>query len=598
MSEDKERIRAPIAVIMGHVDSGKTSLLDKVRKTAVQAREAGGITQHIGASLFPKETIIDIASAIGKKIDLKTPGILIIDTPGHEAFMTLRTRGASIADIAIVVVDLTKGFQAQTYESLETLKRQKVPFVIAANKMDRIGGWESHDDTSFIASYKKQPPVIQQRLDEEIYKIMAELSQLGMESDKYHNIKNFTKKIAIIPTSATSGEGVADLFMVISGLAEQYMMKKLTYAEGPGEGVVIEVKEETGMGTTINVILFKGSISQHDTICIAGRNGPIITKIRSILQPKPLDEMRDNRDKFDKPEKIWASAGMKIAAPNLGKAIAGGALYVAKDEEHARELSKLIKKDLASVQISTEKKGILVKTDTLGSLEALTSLMREKGVPIRFADVGTISRKDVINANIMARDYPEYGAIMGFNVKVMEDAEELAYTQGIEIFSDPIIYRMIDAYMEHMEKVVEATNVDTFKDIPKPTKIEHIPEYVFRKNKPMVIGVKIISGELHPKEVLVNSRNQRMGTIQQIRLQNDTVKKARTGDEVAISVRGPTFGRQVKSGETLYVDLRATHALKLMTTFMNKMSENEKNTLSELERIKKKAGLKFWPYAQ
>ena len=598
MSEIKERIRAPIAVIMGHVDSGKTSLLDKVRKTVVQAREAGGITQHIGASLFPRETIIDIASSIGKKIELKTPGILIIDTPGHEAFMTLRTRGASIADIAIVVVDLTKGFQAQTYESLETLKRQKVPFVIAANKMDRIGGWESYENSSFIASYKKQPPVIKDRLDQEIYKIMAELSQLGMESDKYQNIQNFTKKIAIIPTSATSGEGVADLFMVISGLTQQYMMKKLTYAEGPGEGVIIEVKEETGMGSTINVILFKGSISQHDTICIAGKDGPITTKIRSILQPKPLDEMRDNRDKFEKPEKIWASAGMKITAPHLAKAIAGGALYVAKNEEHVHKLEDLIRQDLASVQISTEKEGILVKTDTLGSLEALISIMREKGVPIRFADVGTISRKDVINASIMARDHPEYGAIMGFNVKVMEDAEELAYTEGIEIFSDPIIYRMIDAYMEYMEKVVEETNVDRFKDIPKPTKIEHIPDYVFRKNKPMVIGVKIISGELHPRDVLVNGVNQRMGTIQQVRLQNEAVKIARTGDEVAISVRGPTFGRQVKKGDTLYVDLRATHALKLMTSYMDELTDNEKKTLSDLEKIKKRAGYKFWPYTQ
>ncbi len=596
MSEEEKRIRAPIAVIMGHVDSGKTSLLDKVRKTVVQAREAGGITQHIGASLFPKETIVEIASKINKKIDLKTPGILIIDTPGHEAFMTLRTRGASIADIAIVVVDLTKGFQAQTYESIETLRRQKVPFVIAANKMDRTGGWESNEDLSFIESYKTQPTVIQQRLDNEIYKIMGELSQMGLESDKYTNIKNFTKKIAIIPTSATSGEGVADLFMVIAGLTQAYMMQKLSYADGPGEGVIIEVKEEVGLGTTINVILYNGSIRQNDTIVITGKSGAIETRIRSVLQPKPLDEMRDNREKFNTPDIIYASAGLKITAPNISDAISGGSIFVAKDNAHATKLADQINKELASVQISTEKEGILVKTDTLGSLEALLSLMKEKGVPIRYADVGTISRKDIVNVSIMARDNPEFGAILAFNVKVTEDAEEMAFTQGVEIFSDPIIYRMIDSYMEFMERVVQENNVDALSEIPKPTKIKHIPEYVFRKNKPMVIGVIIEAGELRPRDVLINKNNQRMGTIQQIRLQNEAVNKARAGDEVAISVRGPTFGRQVKKGETLYVDLRARHGLKLMQKFMNELPENQKEVLAEIEIIKKKDGSRFWPY--
>lgn len=596
MSEVEKRIRAPIAVIMGHVDSGKTSLLDKVRKTVVQAREAGGITQHIGASLFPKETIVEIASKINRKIDLKTPGILIIDTPGHEAFMTLRTRGASIADIAIVVVDLTKGFQAQTYESIETLRRQKVPFVIAANKMDRVGGWKSEDGIPFIESYNAQPPVIQQRLDEEIYKIMGELSQMGLESDKYTNIKNFTKKIAIIPTSATSGEGVPDLFMVIAGLTQAYMMKKLTYADGPGEGVVIEVKEETGQGTTINVILFNGSIRQNDTVVLSGKDGPIRTKARSVLQPKPLDEMRDNREKFNAPDVIYASAGLKITAPNLTKAISGGSLYVAKNDSHAQKLENQVKSELAALQISTQDTGILVKTDTLGSLEALLSLMREKGVPIRFADVGVVSRKDIVNVSIMARDNPEFGAIMAFNVKVTEDAEELAYTEGVEIFSDPIIYRMIDSYMEYMEKTVAENNVDAFNELPKPTKLIHIPEYVFRKNKPMVIGVKIESGELRPRDVLINELNVRVGTIQQVRLNNDAVPVARAGDEVAISVRGPTFGRQVKKGETLYVDLRSTHALKLMQKYMNDLPPNEREVFAEIERMKKKTGSKFWPY--
>ena len=430
------KIRAPIAVIMGHVDSGKTSLLDKVRKTVVQAREAGGITQHIGASLFPKETIFEISKKLHNgKLNLKTPGILIIDTPGHAAFMSLRTRGASIADIAILVVDLTKGFQAQTFESIETLRRSKVPFVVAANKLDSVGGWKSFDDEPFVNSYKKQNSVIKNRLDNEIYQIMGELSQLNVQSDRYDKIKDFTKNVAIVPTSARTGEGVTDLFMVIAGLTQQYMMKKLTYTDGPGKGVILEVKEEVGLGTTINVILYHGHITPNDVIIISGKNGPIKTKIRALIQPKPLDEIRDPRDKFDNPNIIYAASGMKISAPNLGDAISGGGLYVAENDEHADNLMKEITQELSTVKIDTDEKGIMIKADTLGSLEALITIMKEKGIPIKSADVGDVSRRDVIDASIMAKMEPEYGAILAFNVKMKEDAEELAFQEGVHTVS-------------------------------------------------------------------------------------------------------------------------------------------------------------------
>lgn len=599
MSEGN-RIRAPIAVIMGHVDSGKTSLLDKVRKTVVQAREAGGITQHIGASLFPKVTILEVARPISKgMLDLKTPGVLIIDTPGHEAFLTLRTRGASVADIAIVVVDLTKGFQAQTFESIETLKRQKVPFVIAANKLDRIGGWKGKENTPFVHSYKLQDKAVKERLDNKLYEIMGELSRLGLKSERYDKIKNFTKNIAIIPTSATTGEGIADLFTVMAGLTQQYMMDKLTYADKEdGQGVILEVKEEQGLGTTINVILFKGHIKQTDHIVISGRSGPISTKIKSIFQPKPLDEIRDPREKFDKPKLIWASAGMKIIAQNIQEAVAGGSLYVARDAEHAKELEEIVRNELSDLKVDTQDKGILVKTDTLGSLEALTSLMRERGVPIRYANVGDVSRRDVIDASIIATQEPEFGAILAFNVKTPESAVDEAFTQGVPIFSDPIIYRMIDQYMEWMERIVAESSAESLEDLPKPTKIQHIPEYVFKRNKPMVIGVKILSGELRVHDVLINEKNERIGTIHQIKLANEFILKAKKDEEVSIAVRGPTYGRQYKEGMIAYADMRAKHAYTIMTKYQNDLPEAESITLTEMEKFKKRSGLKFWPFTE
>lgn len=596
--EDENKIRAPICVIMGHVDSGKTSLLDKVRKTVVQAREAGGITQHIGASLFPKETIIELSKDLQTgNFEFKTPGILIIDTPGHEAFMTLRTRGASIADVAIVVVDLTKGFQAQTFESIQTLRRNKVPFVIAANKVDRIGGWEAKKDTPFVKSYSLQNKKIQERFDNEIYAIMGELSHLNFEADRYDKIKNFAKKIAIIPTSATSGEGITDLFLVIAGLTQQYMMNKLTYADGPGKGVILEVKEETGMGTTVNIILYQGNIESKDTIIIAGRKKAITTKIRSMVQPKPLDEIRDPREKFETPKKIWASAGIKISAPNLEEAIPGGAFYVARGgKEVIDRLTKEVEKELSEIQISTSDEGVLIRTDTLGSLEALTTLLKEKGIPIRSADVGDVSRRDIIDVSITARNVPEYGAILAFNVKVSEDAQELAFTEGIEIFSDPIIYRMIDEYLDWMNDLKRKSEANTLADIPRPTKIIHLPQYVFKRNKPMVVGVKIIGGRLNVKDILIDSENQRLGTIHQIKKDNDFIREAIKDEEISVAIRGPTYGRQFKEGQVCYVDLRANHALLLMTKFMKELTPEEQEILKELEMLKKQSGLKFWPF--
>lgn len=592
-------IRAPIAVIMGHVDSGKTSLLDLVRQTVVQNREAGGITQHIGASLFPKETIYELSKALHKgKLELKTPGILIIDTPGHEAFMTLRTRGASVADVAILVVDLTKGFQAQTFESIETLKRRKVPFVIAANKVDRVGGWEAQEKMPFVESYKLQNKTVQARLDSLIYEIMGEIGNLGLRADRYDRIKDFKKNIAIIPTSATSGEGVTDLFLVISGLTQQFMMDKLELAVGPGKGVVLEVKEETGMGTTLDVILFEGEISKTDTLVLTGKNGPIVTNIRSLMQPKPLDEIRDPRDKFEIPNTVYAAAGLKISAPNIGEAMSGGTIFAAKTKKQIEEFKKYILEERQLLQIDTQETGIMVRTDTLGSLEALLSIMKEKGIPIQSADVGNISKREVTDASITARNNPEWGAILAFNVKVNDEAEEIAHNEGVEIFSDPIIYRMIDAFIDWSNELQELASASSLADLPKPTKIEHIPEYVFKRNKPMVIGVRVLAGELKQRDVLLTENNVRVGTIQQIKLNNDPVKVAKKDDEVSIAVRGPTFGRQIKKGQQLYIDIRAKHAYKLLTEYQEEITAPERKVIAEIENLKKKAGLKFWPFTE
>ncbi|MGI0014955.1 MAG: translation initiation factor IF-2, partial [Nitrososphaera sp.] len=324
-------LRQPVVVVLGHVDSGKTSLLDKVRGTAVQAREVGGITQHIGASFFPVETIKDMTGPLYNKLakaETPVPGLLVIDTPGHEVFANLRTRGGSAADIAIVVVDVNKGFEPQTIESIDILQKRKVPFVVALNKVDMVAGWRS--SSRFVTEEaKKQEGSVQNALDEKIYTVVGTLSRLGYPSEAFWRVKDFTKEVAIVPVSARTGVGIPELLAVLIGLAQQYLTKRLErHPTGPARGIVLEVSEETGLGPSANLILLDGTIKKGDIIVVGKRDGPISTRVKALLLPKPLDEMRDPRDKFKPVSAVISAAGLKITSPDLEGVLAGSPLYV------------------------------------------------------------------------------------------------------------------------------------------------------------------------------------------------------------------------------------------------------------------------------
>lgn len=312
-------MRQPIVCMLGHVDTGKTSLLDKIRGTAVQLREAGGLTQQIGASFFPIDTLVAITQRLVKNfnVNIKVPGLLVIDTPGHEAFANLRTRGGSVADIAILVIDVMHGFENQTFESLEILKNRKVPFIIAANKIDRIEGWKSLENTPFLESYGNHSRYVREDLDNRIYNIMGTLSRQGLSSERFDKVRDFTKNVAIVPVSAKTGEGIGELLAVLIGLTQQFLAKKLQVSKGSALGTILEVREEVGLGTTLNAIIFDGVLKSEDTIVIGGKEGPITTKIRAILVPQPLDEIRDPRQKFTSIDEAPAAAGIKIAAPDI-----------------------------------------------------------------------------------------------------------------------------------------------------------------------------------------------------------------------------------------------------------------------------------------
>ncbi len=580
-------IRQPIVCVLGHVDTGKTLLLDKIRKTSVQAREAGGITQHIGASFFPIETLEEISAPILKRVGgkVKVPGLLVVDTPGHEAFANLRRRGGAVADIAILVIDVLKGFEAQTYECIEILKARKTPFIVAANKIDRIPGWRSIPNAPFIESYQKQDPYVQKSLNEHLYRIIGKFSELGFKSDQFNRIRDFTRTVAIVPTSAKTGEGIPELVAVLTGLTQQYLKSRLTVTEGPAKGTILEVKEEVGLGVTINVIIYDGVLRKGDTIVIGGRQGPIVTSVRAVLLPKPLDEIRDPRDKFSSVDEVSAAAGVKIAAPNLDDALAGAPLYVVPPEEPIEKYVDEVSEEVQKLRISTDIEGVVLKTDALGSLEAIAESLRRNNVPIRLADVGDVSKRDVTEAMVVKEHEPLYGVILAFNVKVLPDAEEESQKRGIKIFRHNIIYHLTDEYLKWLKSEREARVRAEFERLVKPAKLKVLHGYIFRRAKPAIVGIEVLAGKIKPRVRLLNKKGRDLGEILQIQDRGEPIQEAETGMQVAISIDRAIVGRHFDEGDSLIVRVPEQHVKTLLSKFRNRLTPEEIDVLKELIEI-------------
>jgi len=588
-------LRQPIVCVLGHVDTGKTLLLDKIRKSSVQAREVGGMTQHIGASFFPVEVLKEISGLLLERAggEVRVPGLLVIDTPGHEVFANLRRRGGGVADIAILVIDLLKGFEAQTYECIDILKARKTPFLVAANKIDRIPGWRPKGDSSFLDSYKTQESPVQQSLDEHLYQIIGKFSEMGFRTDRIDRIKDFTRTVAIVPTSARTGEGIPELMAVLTGLAQQYLQARLQTSEGPAKGTVLEVKEEIGLGITINVIIYDGILRKGDIIVIGGKAKPIVTNVRAVLLPKPLDEIRDPRDKFSSVNEVSAAAGVKIAAPDLDEALAGAPVYVVPPGDNIDEYVKTVSDEVEKLKITTDTDGIILKTDALGSLEAIAESLGRNRIPIRLADVGDISKRDVTEASIVKNRNPLYGAILAFHVRVLPDAEEEANSRRIPIFKQSIIYHLIDDYLRWMSNEKEMLLRSEFDRLIKPAKIKVLPGYVFRRAKPAIVGVEVLAGRIRPRVRLVTTDRKEVGEVLQIQDKGESVSEAETGKQVAISIDKPVVGRHFDEGDTLYVMVPEEHAKNLLAKFQDRLSPEELEALNELVTMMRKEIL-FW----
>ncbi|HUJ84807.1 MAG TPA: translation initiation factor IF-2, partial [Candidatus Acidoferrales bacterium] len=588
--------RQPIVCVLGHVDAGKTSLLDELRKTSVQAREAGGMTQHIGASFFPVETLKQLIGPLlsNFKSGIEIPGLLIVDTPGHEAFTNLRRRGGSVADIAILVVDTLRGFEAQTYECIEILKARKTPFLVAVNKIDRIPGWTAQPGAPFMKSYMAQSSFVREALDNRLYTIMGEFSRQGFKTDRFDHIRDFTINVALVPTSAKTGEGLSELVMVLVGLSQQFLKKRLQTTDGAAKGSILEVKEEPGLGLTLNAIIYDGTLHRDDLVVVGGRDGPISSRVRTILVPKPLDEMRDPRDKFTSVECVFASAGIKIVAPGLERALAGAPLFAVPTGEDPTKYCNLITEEIGRIRIAKEIDGVIVKADTLGSLEAMAEILKANNVQVRIADVGDISKRDVIEASVVKTRQPLVGAILAFGVKTLPDAEVEAAANGIPIFNQPIIYNLIDAYLQWAKNKRETKSEAEFEALVKPGKVTVLPNCIFHRAKPLVVGVEVLAGRLKPKYGLMRKEDgSDLGEVDQIQDQGRAISEAKVGMQVAISMDKPIAGRHVFEKDILYVKVPEKDAQIMLTTHADDLTAEEQDVLKEYINFMRK-NIPFW----
>ena len=583
------KIRSPIVSVLGHVDHGKTTLLDYIRGSTIADKEAGGITQHIGATEIPNDTIEEICGNFISKLTIKDliPGLFFIDTPGHAAFTSLRKRGGALADLAILIVDTNDGFKPQTFEALNILKMYRTPFIVVANKVDMIFGWETHEGVSFKESFNQQAPSVQQDLDTKVYEIVGTLHKEGFQSERFDRVSNFASQISIIPISARSGEGIIEVLAMLLGLAQQYLTEQLEINENaPAKGTVLEIKEETGLGLTIDSIIYDGVLRTNDEIALmTSSNEVLTTKIRSILRPLPLEEMRDSKKKFQKFDEVVAAAGIKIAAPNLDDVISGSPLRVLNEEENVEEE---ILKEIEDITISTEDEGILIKADTLGSLEAIVKLFREIDIPIREADIGDVNRRDIINSSIALNENEAHGAIIAFNVNVNPNSQEDLENSDVKLFKGDVIYQIIEDYQAWIEEREQAKKKAFYDAIIKPAKFMALPKLVFRQSKPAIVGIESLSGTIKQGQTLINKNGEYVGVIASMEDKGETLPDIPRGQRVAMAIKDAVVGKHFDEGDELYVDVPEKHYKFIEREFKDKLTEDEFETLYEFLDIKRK----------
>eukprot|EP01029_Cantina_marsupialis_P024331 TRINITY_DN621_c0_g1_i1.p1 TRINITY_DN621_c0_g1~~TRINITY_DN621_c0_g1_i1.p1 ORF type:complete len:929 (+),score=425.34 TRINITY_DN621_c0_g1_i1:86-2872(+) len=602
----RDGFRAPIVAVLGHVDTGKTKILDKIRKTNVQEGEAGGITQQIGATWFPIENLRKETDKVKKALEIKyeLPGLLVIDTPGHEQFTNLRSRGSNLCDIAILVVDLMHGLERQTLESLELLKQKKTPFIVALNKVDRCGGWDVCPNANIQSALSRQHKHTMAEFEDRVKGVQTQLMEQGFNCALHWENPNPREYLSMVPTSAHSGEGIPDLLGLIIKYSQGMLAKNLTFKPRV-DCTVLEVKAIEGLGMTIDVVLVNGALFEGDRVIISTLNGPVMTTIRGLLTPHPMKEMRV-KNEYQRHQYIEAAMGIKITAHNLDKALAGTPLYVVPENATEEDIEDLMDEADSDVQdvISAERspEGVWVQASTLGSLEALLEYLKnfKPPVPVAGVSIGNISKNDIVRAAIMnERKKPEYATILAFDVKCSQEMEELAKENKVTIFQADIIYHLTDQFTEYLDGIKKQKQEDAVEAV-FPCFLRIMPENVFNKRNPIVCGVEIVEGTLRggtPLAAIVDDAETgkkiplMLGKVTSMELNHKEVKMAHVGEEVCVKIEpndeqsSIMFGRQFDEKNTIVSRLSRGSIDSLKEFYADEMGKEDWMSVVKLKRM-------------
>ncbi|XP_024525108.1 eukaryotic translation initiation factor 5B isoform X2 [Selaginella moellendorffii] len=588
-------LRSPICCILGHVDTGKTKLLDCIRRTNVQEGEAGGITQQIGATYFPMENIRERTKELPEAANMRVPGLLVIDTPGHESFTNLRSRGSGLCDIAILVIDIMHGLEPQTIESINLLRMRKTPFIVALNKVDRLYQWKPRNNAPIRTTLQEQERHTKSEFETRTKQIMVQLQEQSLNSELYWKNKDKRKAVSIIPTSAISGEGIPDLLYLLVLLTQEMMEKKLMYVSEV-ECTVLEVKVVEGLGTTIDVVLVNGVLHEGDQIVVCGMQGPIVTTIRALLTPHPMKELRV-KGSYQHHKELKAAQGIKITAQGLEHAIAGTQLYVVGEDEDVETIKEEAMKDMKSVmgRIDKSGEGVCVQASTLGSLEALLEFLKtpDVNIPVSGISIGPVHKKDIMRASVMLERKKEYATILAFDVKVTPEARELAEELGVKIFTADIIYHLFDQFTAYLKNTREEKRRDTAEEAIFPCILKILPNCVFNKKDPIIVGVVVLDGFAKVgTPICVPSKDGEfidLGRIASLEINHKVVDVAKKGEEVAMKIMGDEnqkmFGRHFD-----YDDLLVSHITRrsidvLKENYRTELSSEEWKLIMKLKGI-------------
>ena len=571
----ERKIRQPIVTVCGHVDHGKTSILDAIRGSCFQEGEAGGITQKISFTSYPLEKLKTDCPLIEKSgINLNIPGFLFIDTPGHAAFTNLRKRGGSLADLAVLVIDINEGIKPQTAEVLQILKLNKTPFIVALNKVDKITGWKKLDE-NLKNSVEMQSERIKQNFDEKFYTLVGSLQSYGFDSDLYYNIDDFTKKIALVPCSARTKEGIAEILLVLSGLSQKFLSARLEISS-ESKGVMLEVKNDKGT-SAIEAILYDGELKRTDEIAVASLSGePVITKIRVLEEILPLSS------KFKNVESARASTGIRLQLVEKDEILPG--MPFVKFDGNEEKIKEHFKKELGE-SIKTDKKGLIVKADSLGSLEALLVLLKQNNISVVKAGIGSINKTDAISAKANLDINELDSVVVGFNVDVIEDAKEIS--SKIKIITNEVVYRLIEDLVEWRRQKQMEMDKERLLGLSAICKLELLPQYVFRNTKPAIFGVRVSGGKLVKNLNVIDEFGEKIGSIKNIQSEQKPVNEAVEGLEVAISIPNVNYERQLKGKKFLYSEIGESQFRNFKDN-KDLLNSGEISVLKELAELKRK----------